>query len=66
MYGKLNQIVKEVRYTGGTSDTIDVEIDNTKNIITANIKNLPNEDGEYILKAHVVDGVVTLQWELQD
>lgn len=66
IYGKLNETVKEVRYSGISTSTVDVEVDNTKNTITAKLKNLPTEDGEYILKANVTNGEVILHWELQE
>ncbi len=66
IYGKLNETVKEVRYSGISTSTVDVEVDNTKNTITAKLKNLPAEDGEYILKANVTNGEVILHWELQE
>lgn len=49
IYGKLCQKVKEVEYSGGTTDTIQVSVDNDTNVITANyIGEKPDVTKEYV------------------
>ena len=70
MYGKLNQVAQKVTYTGNESSTIITEVDNVRNVISAQIKQIPlnllqvpAEDGTYTLKVTVESGNVVIGWE---
>lgn len=73
LYGELNKVIQKVTYTGETSLTAAVVVDNTNNTITVNVISLPVEllspnidilsgDNSYILVGTVSNEQATYAW----
>lgn len=71
LYGRLNKLVQKVEYTGNSSSTIDIDVNNINRSVGATLRytpintlETPAEDGTYVLKATVINGEPHIEWEL--